>query len=216
MKKLCTLSLFLIFTTLVFAQDSKLSLGVTGSADLYFIDLLPAALVEEGMNYSVGASAQYRFNSNLGLNFGLRYATRDFVVDYNFRFVDPGDPLLPKETSVGLSYLDIPVSINYLFYSKPPFDFFFTAGLVPGILLREEESLQFEDGRKVETQDFARNLNSFLLSGTLGVGVKYRLLDKLAVVLEPQYRIYFNSLGLVDEQRNPELFSVSLGTEIRF
>lgn len=216
MKIICTLSLFLISTTLVFAQGSKFSLGVAGSADFYFIDLLPDARVEEGVNYSVGASAQYRFNSNLGLNFGLRYATRDFVIDHNFRVVDPGDPLIPKETSVGLSYLDIPISINYLFYRKTPFDFFFSAGLVPGILLQEEESTQFEDGRKVDILDITRDLNSFLLSGTLGAGVKYRLLDNLALILEPQYRIYFNSLGLLNEQRTPQLFSVSLGTEISF
>ena len=216
MKLLCTLSLFLISATLVFAQGSKFSLGVAGSADFYFIDLSPDARVEEGVNYSVGASAQYQFSSNLGLNFGLRYATRDFVVDYNFRFVDPGDPLIPKESAVDLSYLDIPVSINYLFYSKMPFDFFFSAGLVPGILLCEEESVQFEDGRRVDNPGLNLNLNSFLFSGTLGAGVKYRLQDKLAVVLEPQYRIYFNSLGLFTEQRTPQLFSVSLGTEISF
>ena len=216
MKLLCTLSLFLISATLVFAQGSKFSLGVTGSADFYFIDLSPDSRVEEGVNYSVGASAQYRFNSNLGLNFGLRYAPRDFVVDYNFRFVNPNDPFLPKESSIDLLYLDIPVSINYLFYSKMPYDFFFSVGLVPGILLSEGESVQYGDGRRVDNPGLNDNLNSFWLSGTLGAGVKYRLQDKLAVVLEPQYRIYFNSLGLFTEQRNPQLFSVSLGTEIRF
>ena len=216
MKLLCALSFCLISTTLVFAQDSKFSLGVAGSADFYFIDLHTDDRVEEGLNYSIGASGRYQFNSNLGLNFGLRYATRDFVIDYNFRAVESGDPLIPKETSVSLSYLDIPVSINYLFYSKAPFDFFFSAGLVSGILLQEEEFLQYEDGRKVNTQDFTPELNSFLLSGTLGVGVKYRLLDKLALILEPQYRIYFNSLGINNEQRAPQLFSVSLGTEISF
>ena len=215
--------LFLLSTFTVFGQESKISIGVTGSTDFYNMDFLPLersdASFDPDFNYSIGASARYRFNDNLNVNVKIVYATRDFTLNHNFRFIEPNDPLfflLPRRTTVDLSYLDLPLSLNYVFLEKKNFDIFLSAGVVPGVLVADKESTVFEDNHEEKTEDLTNDLNSFLISGTLGAGIKYNLMNKLAIILEPQYRYFFNRISDENEDNTPQLFSVAFTAEIRF
>ena len=205
-------------------QDSRVSLGVTGSTDFYNIDFLPVeagpATFDTDFNYSIGASARYQFNDNLGLNLKITYATRDFTLNHNYRFIDLNDPLffqLPRQTSANLSYLDFPISVNYAFLKKNRFDIFFSAGVAPGVLLTNDESTVFEDNREEKTESITNDdlMNSLLVSGTFGAGIKYHLIDKLDIILEPQYRYFFNRISDGNEDNTPQLFSIALGAELR-
>ena len=223
MKILTTLFILLMSTFIALGQDSRLSVGVTGSTDFYNMDFLPVeaspGTFDTDLNYSIGASARYRFNENLGLNLKIVYATRDFTLNHNYRFIEPNDPLffeLPRRTSVNLSYLDLPVSVNYVFLKKNNFDIFFSAGVAPGVLLSDDESTVFEDNHKEKTEDLTNDLNAFLVSSTLGAGIKYHLTDKLAIILEPQYRYFFNRISDENEDNTPQLFSIAVSAEIRF
>lgn len=204
-------------------QDSKLSVGITGSTDFYNIDFLPVeaspATFDTDLNYSIGASARYQFNDNLGLNLKITYATRDFTLNHNYRFIDLNDPVffqLPRQTSASLSYLDFPIYLNYAFLKKNKFDIFFSAGVAPGVLLSDDESTVFEDNHKEKTKIITNDLiNSLLVSGSFGAGIKYHLIDKLDIILEPQYRYFFNRISDGNEDNTPQLFSVAIGAEIR-
>lgn len=223
MKTITTLSILLLSTLMAYGQDSKLSLGVAGSADFYNFDFSTVegnpATFDTDLNYSIGASVRYQLDDKFGLNLKVLYATRDFTLNHNFRFIEPNDPVLselPRSTSAELSYLDLPISVNYGFLEKSNFDFFFSAGLAPGFLIADDESTTFEDDSQEDTERLTFNINSFLISGFLGAGVKYHLLDKLAIVLEPQYRYFFNRVSEQNEDGTPQLFSVAFGAEIKF
>ena len=223
MKTLTTLGILLMSAFIVNGQDSKLSLGVTGSTDFYNFDFRRIGeyfeTFDTDLNASFGVSARYRLRDNLGLNLKILYATRDFTVDHNFRFIDPNDPgfsELPRRTSVELAYLDLPIAINYTWLKKNNVDVFFSAGIAPGFLLSDDESTVFENNDRRNTTSFTTGLNTFLIGGFLGAGIQYHLMDRLSIVLEPQYRYFFNRISDEIEDSPPQLFSIAVGAEIKF
>ena len=223
MKTFITPAMILLFIGTAYGQESRLSVGITGSPDFYNFDFQPPEFsnftFDTDINLSLGASARYELSDNFLLNLKILYSTRDFALDYNFRLTSPNDPLLPevrRRTSVDLSYLDIPISVNYAFLKRSNFDLFFSAGFAPGFLVADDETLIYEDGRREKANDLTFNLNSFIISGFLGAGIRYHVIDRLAIVLEPQYRHFFNRIsddGYEDD--TPRLFSVAIGAEIK-
>ena len=126
---------------------------------------------QETVRYSVGASALARIAPRTSLRLGLSLASRGFAE----RTTEDGRT---RNDEVDFVYLGAPLTLGYNLVSasrglRP----FVEAGVVPELLVRQDESA------------FDYDLRSVGLSYLVGFGVKYNLEGGRALVLAPEVRI---------------------------
>lgn len=129
---------------------------------------------EEAVRYSVGAARLVRVTPRVSVRLGLSLSNKGFEERTE----------TPTETTVNhvdLLYLGTPLTLGYnVVNGNPGLKAFAEAGLVPEVLLRQDES------------EFGLNLRAYGVSWLAGFGVKYNLGDGRAVTIGPEARF---SLG---------------------
>lgn len=221
MKRLITL-LIILTSQVAFAQSKKLSIELIASPDYYISKYeianadFPDQEYVSKLNFSAGVKTNYQFNPRLATGFGINYSQKDYQLVYHYHFIDENDPFIEKKTDFSLSYLEIPISIRYLFIKGNKFSFFASTGIMPGILLNKSQTTTFEDEHSQTIELIKNNPNKLLLASTLSIGAIYRLTPKLGIVLEPEYRFYFQQIDNSAFTSNPMQLSLKLGAIFNF
>lgn len=191
----------ILFITLLpmglLGQDKKLTIDITGSPSFYKIKS------EKGFNYEYTS----RLGSISGLNFsfcfskrstvavGLYYLTLGYKIDYNYTFIQQGDPAIPRERTVSAKYLDIPVKYNFKMIANPKLELYLSGGIVYSVLIASDDKTTFENNSTVSSVD--KDLNSSLLNLQVGVGLQYNLTERVGVKLEPHYRLFAKGIDKI-------------------
>ena len=214
MKKLILGVSILLFANTVHSQNKEWSIGIIGTPNFYSIkpwkgvDFLS---YENDLGLTIGLETIYSFNQKLNVGIGTNLTNVAYHGQYDFVFNDPGDPCIPREGNIKLVYVDIPVfaRMNVLKHHK--------IGLYPCIALNSSFLIDYEDETTFEDNSIRESgfLNSFLLSGQIGLGLVYKLNDKISLRFEPRFRKYFKGFDLLII-RGQELFQTVVGIEYNF
>ncbi|MDD4598777.1 MAG: outer membrane beta-barrel protein [Lentimicrobiaceae bacterium] len=115
-------SLFLVLFLLVLlanGQVNKISIGIIGSPDFYNYQFKSVPGFEHEyktkINYSLGLSINYNFAENASVKTGLLFSTKGYILEYSWAIAEPNDPLIPQESNISVSYLDMPLLVSYDF-----------------------------------------------------------------------------------------------------
>jgi len=198
MKRITIISSILIFSILSFGQENKCSIGILSSFDKFNYDFKP----KKGFNheyktstaYSFGLILKYNYTENIFAKGIIQYSKRGYKLEYDYNFTDPGDPHIPRETSIKSNYIGIPLFMGYHLYNKEKFKISPSLGLVTELLISDHESSIFEDDSERES-DFFSYLNKVLFSSQLNMAFNYYFSDKMFLSLEPYIRIGFNAIS---------------------
>ena len=150
MKNIVIITIFFLIYGSVTSQENKFSLGVAGSydnyslqalksfgSDVYTFDIIPA--------YALGIDFRYQTNNHLFFESGLFYTDKGFKVNYRFIFIDPNDPFIPKESTVKLRSLGVPVILGYYIKGGNKLKFYISVGFLNEIVFDISETSTFED-----------------------------------------------------------------------
>src|SRR5690606_36966911 len=97
---------------------------------------------------------------------GISYATKNYFLAYNYQLGDSEDPvLIPDQTKLYLSYLAVPISLNYRLFRAGRLSLYLSGGLSAEVLVREKESTIYLNKDKKETSFFTGKNSKFLLGG---------------------------------------------------
>jgi len=198
MKKLIIISTFLLLSTLSFGQENKFSIGILSSFDKFDYDFKPIT----GFNHEYDINSAYSFGLNVKYNFAERlfakgailYSKRGYKLNYDYTLMEPGDPYIPRETTIKLDYIGVPLFVGYILYNGEKFKIAPSLGLVSEFLIRDNETSVFGDNSERESEFLNQNLNKFLISSQLNLAFDYHLSDKIFLSLEPYLRIGFNAI----------------------
>lgn len=194
MKRLITLSIILLLSNFSFGQENKISIGILGSLDKF--DLNPKASFNTNYEinpaYSFGLNLKYKFSERLFTKGAIQYSKRGYELDYEFNLMDPGDPNIPRETTIQLNYIGIPLFIGYNLYNGEKFKIAPSLGLVSELLINDNESSIFEDDSERESEILSQNLDKIIFSSQLNLSLDYHFSDIIFLSLEPYLRFGFN------------------------
>ena len=199
---------------IVISQNKEWSIGLIGAPNFYNIKPMKGVdyfSYENDLGLTIGLETVYSFNQKLNVGIGTNLTNLAYQGQYNFTFIDPGDPVIPREGNIKLVHLDIPVfaRMNVLKHHK--------IGLYPCIALNSSFLIDYEDETTFEDNSIRESghLNSFLLSAQISLGLMYKLNDKISLRFEPRFRKYFKGF---DEliNRGQELFQTVVGIEYKF
>jgi hypothetical protein len=218
------LSALLLLTITVSGQENKLSIGITGSPDFYKYQFksIPGFAHEykTKTGYSFGLSMNYNFVEKFSVKTGLLFSTKGYILDYSWVPAEPNDPLIPRESDITLSFLDIPVLAAYDFVYSDKLSIYASAGIVAGILINEKEISTMGDGTEKET-DFSGTLynqdfNKVLVAINIEPGLKYNLSEKFFVSVAPYLRYGLNKISDQVLESNPWSYGASVGFYVNF
>lgn len=148
------------------SMSSVIAEGPTGGFELDQV---------EAVRYSLGASALARVAPRTSIRFGLSLANRGFMERTRVSTIEGPET---DERQVDFLYLGVPLTLGYnLVNPRPGLKPFLEAGIIPELLVREDES------------EFEYDLRDTGLSYLVNFGVKYNLDDGRAIILAPEARI---------------------------
>lgn len=198
MNRIILVCSLLLFSNIINGQENKISIGFLGSFDKYDFDFKSITGFEHAykMNsaYSFGLGFQYNISENILLKSGLQYSEKGYQLDYEFNFIDPGDPLIPRETKLKTNYLSIPIVLGYYIINGDKIKLSPAFGFVGEFLICNDETSAFGDNSERESEFLNQNLNKVLLSPQLNISFEYHIGEKIFLAMEPYLRYGFSSV----------------------
>lgn len=171
------------------------------------------------LGFTTGASVGWHLSSHLQIESGLFYSAKGYKTNKELLIyippVSPGDPVAVKHI-YRKQFLDIPLRVVYLWGGKrlqvAP-----SGGVVFNLFMHQGQLTYsyYESGevKKTKTQllDDIRKMN---LSVQLGMGLRYRLNDRLKIVAEPVFR--YGLLNSADTPVAEKLWTTGLNAGMYF
>lgn len=165
--------------------------------------------------FSTGMQVGVDLSDRLSLQSGLMYSRR---TSSDASQLDTFDKVESFNSEFNLNLLEIPVTMRYNLISKDNFNYYLASGLSTHLLWNYQNTLTDEEGavnaRVIsDDQSTLRPSQANLL---LSTGVRYNLLDKLSMNLEPGIRYGFLNSKYSFNQNNGVTFSLSSGINYHF
>lgn len=229
MKQLCIL--FILFKSCsVFAQEKdtvkavRWKLGAVYSPD-YCYRLLKCAAAYQGIKeerdkkeqrvfgYTTGLSAVAYINRVIGMEAGIYYTKKGEEGNITQNIYSPKSQYKSYSYHYRYSYeyLEFPLKLICAF-SRRRMSFFVNAGIGVDVMLKPQVEFTYsltgysnnatvfsETDKQILDKDFYRRIN---LSTIVGLGISYKMTEKLAITVEPTYTqlltpIYFKDIRMI-------------------
>ncbi|MEM9022137.1 MAG: porin family protein [Bacteroidota bacterium] len=193
------LLVFLLVPPALHGQARTFSIGLMATGDIYGKSFdersgatpTLARTFTASNNLSAGLNGLYNLSEHWTIRMGVLYASKSSRAFHNTGSGPISlDPDLPEATRVKLQYLDLPVNVLRHLLIQERFTLFASAGLMPGILIRDREQTTFQDGAEHNSSFLEGSANAFVLGITMSGGLNYRLNQAFSVIAEPFIRYY--------------------------
>jgi hypothetical protein len=180
--------LFLSITMCSIGQDNKLSVGLIssiGSNKYYFKDTGFNYDIKSDLESSFGIGFQYYLHKRVFINTGISYLTNGYHLKYNYVFQDPGDPVIPRQSNLIVSYLKIPIIFGVQLLETQKIRFNPSLGINLYFKKNETETTVYEDDSERESELLNQDLNKTIVVLDLGFGFEYHLSERFKFGFEP-------------------------------
>jgi hypothetical protein len=206
MKKLIFF-LCILAPALAISQASPGFASLTAGPDFYSIrtDSYANETYAVKTTFSAGVQAASYLGKRTAIRFGLFYAALRYDVDFNYSTFQPNDPLIPEFSEIKASYFNVPLTCSFDFISREKIKVCALGGLVTYTKISSSEKTTYADGSQRE-ESF---LDSFTWGATIGAGARYNFTDRLGIIVEPQYRLFFK--GFAEGMQPPTAASITAG-----
>lgn len=198
MKKLVLLfGLFVTVNSMVLAQSLKLGLSTDLSSKS--MDMTTYTLKHNaGRSFTYGATfhLSYEFHNKMNIHTGLGFEQNRFNFEHDLNPSDSNDPLLPIESTVKISYLNIPIQIGYRISLSDKLALSPSLGMNFGLRLNNSEEVTHASNNTSETELVFTNLNNILYTVIVDFSFDYQLTEKTSIYLTPYLG---NSINKIDD-----------------
>jgi len=167
-------------------------------------------------NFEVLTSSGRIYTENADV-FLLDYSGDRVLTRYTNDIFDPAKANLTYMSNSlyqNFSYLEMPVILRYKIIDKS-IDFNLIGGLSYNLLINNSVHTMI-DGSRYNIGKTA-DLNPFMVSSSMGMGIEYNLSEKFSLNLEPTFRYYLNPFGDIPGMKiHPYSFGVFSGLSYKF
>lgn len=165
-------------------------------------------------NQSLSVGGYVIVSSKLYVRAGVGYATKDFVLNYNYRVLDPDDPFpIPNKTNIEIHYLEVPLTFGYGILTKRKYSLCVAAGFYPSYLIEKGERTTYLNNGDPSTRYFIDANRSTLYSGTIGIIIHYSIGNSCGVFIEPMYLYVLGAVNEKAMQPNSSLYRIKAGLQ---
>lgn len=168
-----------------------------------------------GLNFSIGAGGLWKVSDRFAGTLHILYREKDFSFRYLLE-MEQGPLGIPEKTQLSLSYLEIPVGVNFILLRHHKVTLYGAPEFFGSLLLRQEEKTWLDDGRLFNTTAMQGSLlANFLWGGRAVAGLSYALSNRLFVSITPVYQYTANKLKDGPQQIKLREWQIRSGLWIR-
>ncbi len=158
-----------------------LSVGFIRSSPIQLKESFQNSIIPENY-FTAMAIVELSNESPVRIQTGLKYFKMGYTFDYNLsdlRYIAPP----PSQSITTISYLAIPIDINYSFSFLP--ELYLSGGIEAAKAISAKSTAYYDDGTTYEydIMDNHRKLNLLLF---IGFGVEYKV-NNVTLFIEPEY-----------------------------
>ncbi|MEN0056097.1 MAG: hypothetical protein AAGC65_20635 [Mucilaginibacter sp.] len=175
----------------------RLTLSILAAPDLNAVNSFSNNQVGTNLGFQLGIQLSKKFSISTGASYAIKpyQATASQYNSVSWQ----GRPAssLPSYVSANCKVLDIPVNLNYRFYSKGRDAFALGTGLSSYIMLRENYHFDFADGSGTPSYDIQINNRNQHILGVLNLNATYerRINSKFSTVVQPYMKLPLTGIG---------------------
>jgi hypothetical protein len=175
----------------------RLTLSILAAPDINAVNSFNNNQVGTNLGFQLGIHLSKKFSISTGAAYAIKpyQATASQYNSVSWQ----GKPAssLPSYVSANCKVLDIPVNINYQFYSKGKDAFALGTGLSSYIMLRENYHFDFADGSGTPSYDIQINNRNQHILGVLNLNATYerRINSKFSTVIQPYMKLPLTGIG---------------------
>ncbi len=167
------------------------------------------------MAFASSLRGSYEINDRISVRSGLSFLNRQSSTTQD---VNAAGKVATYQSKLSLSSMEIPMSVRYNVIRNPNFEYFVSGGVSGNFLLRYDNSQVATNGdvtaRKVsDKSDVLRPSQANLLVST---GMKYRLMDRVNLQVEPGLRYGILTNEYAFSQTRPISLSLMTGINYHF
>lgn len=162
----------------------------SSSADIIYKSRNEREIAKPGYHFAI--TMRYQVNNILQIETGFQYANKGYRTKKQSTVFFPPDPGQPTYASFkyNYNYIGIPIIVRAL-YGRPKLQFSTSLGVASNLLLNVKTKSKYEyaDGHNEhDIESSSYNYKKFDLAPMLGVGINYRMNNKLLLSIEPTFR----------------------------
>lgn len=214
----------------IFAQNSKLanklSIGYSFSPDYNFRSLQYGGddkfdlIIKKSRNemekakfgYTTGLNVTFNFSDLLSFETGVCYTNKGYRIMERYINTFPADPNFPDRAAISYcyQYIGIPIKARFSF-GKGKIRIISSAGVMTGFLVNVKTTMNYKygDGKtEKKNRSSTSGFNKVDLSPMVGIGVDYKLTDKIHLSAEPTFR--FGLIKTVDAPIKENLWNAGV------
>jgi hypothetical protein len=200
-------------------QDNNLSIGLTGSIGVnnyYFKGTGFNYEYNSKIGYSYGLGFHYFIGDKIFIISGLEHFTQGYQINYNYTFMDPGDPAIPRHSDLSVSYLTIPIMIGFQSNDISRIRFNPSVGINLSFQVNENERTIYEDNSEKESELLSQNLNHAQVMLKMNFGIEYHLSNRFKIMLDPYIGKGLNKLDTKSMKSGQFSYGSALAIYVKF
>lgn len=206
MRRLFLFIFTFFFSSISYSQDSMDlnypmgTFGASGSINSVILKPHPGynhAYSNDQIGINTGIDFGVRLSKRIELSGGLYYFGFGYSVDYDWIFLQPNDPSIPRSSKAELIYYEFPVTFSYHILANKKIAMYSNIGFTFSRLNSSEGSIIYQDYSTSEL--YFQNSNIF--SSQIGLGLQLNLSDDTWLKFEPQYRMFTNGFDEIMHQK---------------
>ena len=160
------------------------------------------------LGYTLGLTTLLPLNKRISLESGITYSNKGYQTTMQVLYYFQYDPAFPQKMKsiYNYHYIDIPLKANFIF-GKKKLRFISSLGLTTNVFIRETSTSVLVYSDRTERNSSATNFkyNRFNLSPSIGVGIDYKINDKMNLRIQPSFS--YGILKIIDAPITAYLYS---------
>jgi hypothetical protein len=181
----------------IFRRGPRFTLSILAAPDINAVNSFNRNQVGTNLGFQLGIRLSKKFTITTGAAYAVKPydASGSQYNSANWQGKALAD--LPTNVAANCKVLDIPINLNYRFYSKGKNAFSLGSGLSSYIMLRENYRFDYADGSGMPSYDIQINNKNKHILGVLNLNATYerKINSKFSTIIQPYMKLPLTGIG---------------------
>ncbi|MDN5289471.1 MAG: hypothetical protein JWR38_5745 [Mucilaginibacter sp.] len=181
----------------ILRRGPRFTLSILAAPDINAVNSFNRNQVGTNLGFQLGIRLSKKFSISTGAAYAIKPYDASGSQYNSLNWQGKASDDLPTNVAANCKVLDIPINLNYKFYSKGKNSFALGTGLSSYIMLRENYHFDFNDGSGRPSYDVQIDNKNRHILGVLNLNATYerKINSKFSTIIQPYMKLPLTGIG---------------------